>query len=670
MLLHRTEKPSLLSSGMKSSLSGQRGDTGEERSAETEPSVLSNSKSSGSSMTTSTATTNKKDNSKKDKPLTESPEEREMRKKEKREKKKEGKEHETPEEKAKRREKRKKEKESKVSSTSTGIPSPESAIAVITEATSTPSFAETLEERVRRHKEKKQRKKEKKEEAKSSKSKTKTSSSPKDFSGEPDPSTSHPKREPSISSSVSTPTNSNVLPEQRYSDIASFYSSASASESTTRDATSSSSESSDHGDKMSVSVMTDPYFGPQQEKSDRLRSLQLQQQYQLQLQQQYQQQQERQQMEQHQQYRQQLPSLQQHFQQAVPYMNRSIPDSDYGHHNYRGTPAVNGSIGLKGMLVDPNAASTSKSVMDDMSVCNDDECNSVFTGVTEANTMEVTLHQQKFLLRMVKTMSRKVEKAEAKIRSLGERNYQMEGLAAQLTKSEDQLEYATEDNNDYSVRVRALEQALLMQETELDNALETIRQQEEAQRELELRKVEREAKKSINPFAVEASTNPFAEETSTNPFAEETVTNPFAGDESDELLTTREEVEVIREELAQLQHERDMAVERVTTVAIQLAELRAGTDESRDRLAESLALIERLKAERQQSSSSSIGSFLWAKKDAKSVMSTAADEAIDGTEYNSTGSVSSVAWPHSDHSGDATYEVGRRHDEASYDLVL
>jgi hypothetical protein len=361
--------------------------------------------------------------------------------------------------------------------------------------------------------------------------------------------------------------------DQRYSDVSSFYSSASAAESATRDATSSSSESSDHGDKMSVSVMTDPYFGPQQIRSDQQRSFLLHQQYQLQLkqqyqQQQYQQQQEMQQMEQHQQYRQQLPPLQQHFQQAQPYTNRAISDSDYGQHVYMGNPALNGSnIGPKGMLVNPNAASTVRSTMDDMSVCNDDEINSVITGFTENTTMDVTLHQQKFLLRMVKTMGRKVAKAEAKIRSLGEKNFQMEELAVQLKKSEEQLEYASEDNNDYSVRVRALEEALLMQETELDNALETIRLQGEARRKEELRKAEREAKTSTNPFAEMTITNPFAEnpfadEMNTNPFAEETTTNPSAGDEDDEqLATTREEVAAIREELAQLQQERDMAVE-------------------------------------------------------------------------------------------------------------
>jgi hypothetical protein len=647
---------------MKSSLP----DAGEDRSDATMPSGLSirskNSKSSpGSSVTTSTATTTKKHNSKKDKPLNETPEERSRRHKEKKEekkKKKELKEHETPEERAKRKEKRKKEKESEVASMSTDITSP----------------AETPEEKSLRHlekKEKKQRKKERKEKQANSN----TSSSPKESF---DPSASKPNQEQSLSSSVSTPTNSNVFPnmtkkgDQRYPDISSVYSSASASESATREAASSSSESTDHGDKMSVSVMTDPYFGPQQIKSDQQRSFLLHQQYQLQLhqqyqQQQYQQQQERQQMEQHQQYRQQLPSLQQHFQQAQPYTNRAISDNDYNQHFYVGNPALNNessSIGPKGMMVYPNSGSTVRSVMDDMSVCNDDEINSVITGFTDVN-VDVTLHQQKFLLRMVKTMGRKVAKAEAKIRSLGERNFQMEELRVQLTKSEEQLEYASEDNNDYSVRVRALEEALLMQETELDNALETVRKQGEARRKEELLKAEREVKTNTNPFAEMSITNPFEE----NSFAEETTTNPFAGNEDDEqIATTREEVAAIREELAQLQQERDMAVERVTTVAIQLAELRADTDESRDQLTESRAIMERLQAAKQQSSSNSIGNFLWAKKDAKSVMSMAADEAIDGTE--STGSVSSVAWPHSDHSGDAAYEVGRRHDEASYDLVL
>jgi hypothetical protein len=43
-------------------------------------------------------------------------------------------------------------------------------------------------------------------------------------------------------------------------------------------------------------------------------------------------------------------------------------------------------------------------------------------------------------------------------------------------KTEEQLEYATEGKKAYCSRVRALEQALILQENELDNALALIRQ--------------------------------------------------------------------------------------------------------------------------------------------------------------------------------------------------
>jgi chromosome segregation ATPase len=223
---------------------------------------------------------------------------------------------------------------------------------------------------------------------------------------------------------------------------------------------------------------------------------------------------------------------------------------------------------------------------------------------------------------MVKTLTKKVEKAEAKILRLDAKNAQMEGLAVKLTQTEEQLEYASAENDDFAVRVHALEQALLMQETELDDALDTIREQKQA------RKQRLESEKGTNPFDDE--------------------TNPFAADDADEQLANRQELTAVRKELESLRYERDRAVERATNVSIQLAELRAETDETRDQLVECLALLEHLKAQRQQSSSSSVGSstskfsFLWAKRDSKSVKSNHDDTMLDQTEDDS--SVCSEDW--------------------------
>jgi hypothetical protein len=320
---------------------------------------------------------------------------------------------------------------------------------------------------------------------------------------------------------------------------------------------------------------------------------------------------------------------QQQFYQQQPMlsMNRVVPEYNYSEH-----------VGPRGMVIHPPGYKSGSSVMD----CADDDESSA------EKTVEASLHQQKFLLTMVKTLTKKVEKAEAKILRLDEKNAQMEGLAVKLTQTEEQLEYATEENNDFAVRVHALEQALLMQETELDNALDTIREQKQA------RKQRLESEKGTNPFDDE--------------------TNPFAGDEVDDQLANRQELAAVRKELDSLRYERDIAVERATNVSIQLAELRAETDETRDQLIECMALIEHLKA-RRQSSSNSVGSntsklgFLWAKRDSKSVKSTAAEAAmIDATEESE--SVASGEWPRSDHSGDVTYNVGRRRDATSIDLVL
>jgi meiotically up-regulated gene 157 (Mug157) protein len=115
-------------------------------------------------------------------------------------------------------------------------------------------------------------------------------------------------------------------------------------------------------------------------------------------------------------------------------------------------------------------------------------------------------------------------------------------------------------------------------------------------------------------------------------------------DEVDEHVSIRKELNAARVKMVELQQERDMAVDKATKVSIQLAYLKAITDESRDQmtaqLAENHALIEEMRTMRQQGSPFSPGTFkrvmcqqgppilpgaltcgfLSAKKDGKSVM--------------------------------------------------
>jgi hypothetical protein len=201
----------------------------------------------------------------------------------------------------------------------------------------------------------------------------------------------------------------------------------------------------------------------------------------------------------------------------------------------------------------------------------------------------MSLDEENLLRRKVKTLSFQLKTANERIRQLDGRNARMSDLSVQLVKTEEQLEYTTEENKELSSRVRALEEAIILQETELDNALTVIRQNDQAKRECDI---------------LEAIK----------------VANPFASEEVDVQPSIREELKAVQGELEQLQQERDMAVDKATKVSVQLAELKAETD-----LAESHALIEQMRALRAQGSSSSTGAinrgFLWSKKDDKSARS-------------------------------------------------
>ena len=79
----------------------------------------------------------------------------------------------------------------------------------------------------------------------------------------------------------------------------------------------------------------------------------------------------------------------------------------------------------------------------------------------------------------------------------------------------------------------------------------------------------------------------------------------------------------MRGELEQAQQERDMAVDKATAVSIQLAELKAEKDGSRDQSTVSHALIEQMRARMWQQSSATVSKgaikrgFFWNKDDDK-----------------------------------------------------
>jgi hypothetical protein len=158
----------------------------------------------------------------------------------------------------------------------------------------------------------------------------------------------------------------------------------------------------------------------------------------------------------------------------------------------------------------------------------------------------------KNLKRTIKTLRRRVEEVESKNRLLSEENGAMQDLETKLNQAEEQLEYATEENLEFSTRVHALEHALVEQETELDNALTLILHNDQARQEHDLL----DAGKTTNPF-----------------------------------FSILKELKAVRGELEQLKQEHGTAVDKATKVSIQLAELKAETDESRGQLTESHALV-------------------------------------------------------------------------------
>jgi hypothetical protein len=248
-------------------------------------------------------------------------------------------------------------------------------------------------------------------------------------------------------------------------------------------------------------------------------------------------------------------------------------DSCWSDDDSMSSSVMSGSYSIRQHQHQP-MLSMSHDVSDDD--CTDDD-NSVFTHETE----QISPKKQQSLLRLVKTLRRKVDEVESENRRLNESNSAMHHLEMQLNKAEEQLEYATEENNEFSDRVHALEEALLVQETELDNALATIRKQ--SRRERELLEAERR-------------------------------TDPLKAELPDEQFATREELAAVQEELEQLRRERNMAFDRASALSIESKKLTVEVSESHDRVDECKVVIEQLrdlwqKSLAKQSSASSVCSF-------------------------------------------------------------
>jgi hypothetical protein len=181
---------------------------------------------------------------------------------------------------------------------------------------------------------------------------------------------------------------------------------------------------------------------------------------------------------------------------------------------------------------------------------------------------------------------RELEEKNELIRRLNKSNAARQDLKMKLIKAEKQLEYATEENNDFSARVHAWEHAWIVQEADIENDL-CVRRKNQARREHELLEAEQK-------------------------------TNLVVCDQVDEQIAHCDALAAVCAELKELHR----AVE-----SIQLAELRAEADEARDQLRERQALTEQLKSTRQPSSSSSAEglrrTFSWESKkgDDKSCMS-------------------------------------------------
>jgi hypothetical protein len=244
---------------------------------------------------------------------------------------------------------------------------------------------------------------------------------------------------------------------------------------------------------------------------------------------------------------------------------------------------------------------------------------------------------EKNLMGMIKTLQHRVEEVESENRRLNVENTAMQDLETHLNQAEEQLEYATEENHEFSTRVHALEQALVAQETELDNALATIRKQA---------KRNRKSENKIDSLTADAELAKRAQ--------------------LEEQLAFSEELEAVQEEMELLRHERDRAVERSIKSKIQSGNLKAEVSESYDRVTECKVVIEELRtlwqnslnqhsssADR-RSSVSSVSSFsslpistglstlgsLWGfsnKDDEKSTVSKCDDDSmLDHTEENTS----------------------------------
>jgi hypothetical protein len=190
------------------------------------------------------------------------------------------------------------------------------------------------------------------------------------------------------------------------------------------------------------------------------------------------------------------------------------------------------------------------------------------------------------MVRMVKVLQNRVEEVESENHHIHEENTEMQDSVSHLNQAEEQLEYATEENHEFSARVHGLEQALVVQEIELDNALATIRKQ-----------VERKGKTLETENAADSVVGDAKKEKEAE---KGNKTDSFADDaelacRAQLQLAYRKELHAVQEEFELMRHERDVAIDRAIKSKIETAKLKAEVSESYDRVTECKVVIEEVR---------------------------------------------------------------------------
>jgi hypothetical protein len=263
---------------------------------------------------------------------------------------------------------------------------------------------------------------------------------------------------------------------------------------------------------------------------------------------------------------------------------------------------------------------------------------------------------------LVKTLRRRLEEVESENRQLNEKNIAMQALEIQLIRAEEQLEHAAKEKNDFSHRIYALEQALADQKTELDNTPVTMKPitfeagpigmllgttindqacrvdgfvdggPDDPSQARKSGKIQMgDVIVSVNGIVPDSYEDAidllkeggtreivFRSGTQDDDYDDDYLSTDgiddgliISDEKNDKKLAYHEELAVVQEQLNQLRHERDMAIDRASELTIQSGNCKAKLSESYERVAECKVVIEQLRASlldhsTQQSSSASV----------------------------------------------------------------